>query len=633
MTITLSKSFWSVRKKLQDGGIERLENYSGPFQTALPGAERKFKVIPAGLRNTAHPELDTLRGPLPGGIFFKYRLTGLQINSFESDVKQEEKPEINLKMKKVLVVDDFFNFRLTLKNMMRALGIMYIDDAANGEEAVRKMAVRRFDIILCDYNLGPGKSGQQVLEEGRYRSYITAATVFIMVTAENTAEMIMGAMEYQPDDYLMKPFAKEVLEKRIKSISTKKLNIRDIEKAISDGDYDHALRICDEQLDRHPGSLSEILKLKGEALLKKADYRQAADFYDKILERGNIAWAQLGRGRVDFLMGNYDQAKSVFEKIISQNDKIMPAYDYLAQTLMKIGKPQDAQQILMKATVISPKSLLRHKSLGSLAYRNEDFATAETSFKTAVEQGKNSCFKTAADYTNLARTMVWRNAPQEGLKVLDSALREFPEAKSDTLLQVSAAESFVYTKMNKAAEARRALLTAEKLAEELAGNLPSDLALELAQAHLMNGNEDKATAIVKNIVGSHHDNEDMLNNVRTIFKEAGMAQKGESLIEDTREEIIRLNNEGVKLARDGKIAEAIVYFEKAAEHLPDNKVINANAAHVLMLRIKDQGVDQEALSKVKTYLDRVHKIDETYSDYGMLLAMYQGLATEVDHGQ
>ena len=106
-------------------------------------------------------------------------------------MQQTETPQINLKTKKVLVVDDFFNFRLTLKNMMRSLGIMYIDDAANGEEAVRKMAVRQYDIILCDYNLGPGKSGQQVLEEGKFRGDINYSSIFIMVTAENTQEIIM----------------------------------------------------------------------------------------------------------------------------------------------------------------------------------------------------------------------------------------------------------------------------------------------------------------------------------------------------------------------------------------------------------------------------------------------------------
>lgn len=543
-------------------------------------------------------------------------------------MQQADKPDIHLKMKKVLVVDDFFNFRLTLKNMMRSLGIMYIDDAANGEEAVRKMAVRYYDIILCDYNLGAGKSGQHVLEEGKFRGYINASSIFIMITAENTEEMVMGAMEYQPDAYLVKPFAKEVLEKRIKNIAAKKLNIRDIEIAIAENDFEHAIRICNELIEQNPRNLSEIMRLKGEVLLKKADYKQAAEFYDRILQRGNVGWAQLGRGRVAFLTGNYDSAKTIFEGIIAQNDKIMPAYDYLAKTLLKMHDPQGAQGILMKATAVSPRALLRHKDLGKLAYRNEDFSTAEASFKAAVEQGKNSCFKSPDDYTSLAKTLVHRDAPQEGLKVLGRALKEFPDS-SDTRLHVSVAESYLYTRMNKKAEARRALSDAQKFALDLEDHMPKELALDLAQAYLMTGETAKGTALIKNIVGSHHDDEETLDSIRAVFKELGMAQKGEDLIETTRDEIIRLNNEGVQLARAGRLSEAIAYFEKAASHLPDNKIINANAAHVLMLHMKEKGALEDELAKAKNYLDRVWKIDDSYADYGMLIAMYRELAAGV----
>ena len=139
-------------------------------------------------------------------------------------MKPDSQQNINLKTKKVLVVDDFFNFRLTMKNMMRSFDVIYLDDAGSGEEAIGKMAVRKFDIILCDYNLGQGKSGQQVLEEGKFRGYINYSTIFIMVTAENSLEMIMGAAEYQPDDYLMKPFAKEILGKKIKHLIERKEN-------------------------------------------------------------------------------------------------------------------------------------------------------------------------------------------------------------------------------------------------------------------------------------------------------------------------------------------------------------------------------------------------------------------------
>lgn len=542
-------------------------------------------------------------------------------------MKQETKPQISLKMKKVLIVDDFFNFRLTVKNMMRSLGMLFIDDAATGEDAIKLMSVRRFDIILCDYNLGNGKNGQQVLEEGKFRGYINSATIFIMLTAENTTEMIMGAVEYKPDDYLMKPFAREVLVNRMKNIAAKKLNLRDIETAIAENDFDYAIHLCDELLAQKPGNISEIMKLKGEVLLKKGAYNEAAEFYDKILLMGNVAWAQLGRGRVDFLLGNYDRAKNIFEYMISQNNKIMTAYDYLAQTLIKMHNPREAQQVLMKAVKISPRALLRHKNLGSLAYRNEDFTTAEISFKSAVDQGKHSCFKNPSDYTNLAKTLVHCNAPQEGLKVLGNALHEFPD-NSDTRLHLSVAESYVYTKMNKTGEARRSLDVAQKFAAKMGGDISGNLALELAEAYLAAGETEKGSAIIKNIVQSNHDNDEVLDDIRAVFKEMKMAEKGEALIETTRDEIIRLNNEGVKLTQDGKLSEAIIYFEKAAEHLPENKIINANAAQVLMLYMKERGVSEGRLAQAKTYLDRVRKIDESYPDLAALLSMYRELSAE-----
>ncbi len=541
-------------------------------------------------------------------------------------VKQEATANINLKMKKVLVVDDFFNFRLTMKNMLRSLGIMYIDDAANGEEAIKKLAARKFDIILCDYNLGPGKSGQQVLEEAKYRGYINYAGIFIMVTAENTLEMIMGAMEYEPDDYLMKPFAKEVLEKKIKSVTLKKENVRDIEKAIIDSDFDHALRICDELIAQSPANLAEIMKLKGEVLLKKGAYAEAAEFYDKVLTMGNMTWARLGRGRADLLLGRYEDAKNRFEEILAQNNKVIAAYDELARTYLKSGQPEEAQQVLMKAAAISPRALLRHKTLGGLAYRNEDYTTAETSFRAAVVHGKHSCFKTTSDYTQLAKSMVMRDALQESLQVLGQASREFPESP-DTRLHLSAAGSLVYTKMNKPAEAKRALAQAHKYAQDLAGDLPSAVALDLAQAHLLAGDVEKGTDIIRGVIGANHDNDDVLNTIRIVFKETGMPEKGEKIIKDTTEDIMRLNNEGVDLARRGKLAEAIDYFEKAAARLPENKIINANAAQVLMLFMKQNGPDEERLSKASSYLERVRRIDGAYADIPMLLSMYRELAS------
>jgi len=519
-----------------------------------------------------------------------------------------------------------------MKTMLRSFGLNYIDDASNGEEAIKKLSQRRYDIVLCDYNLGPGKSGQQVLEEAKFREYINYSSIFIMVTAENTLDMIMGAAEYEPDDYLMKPFAKEVLAKKITNLVEKKDNLKGIEKRLKEHDYFHAIKLCDELMDKSPRNISELMKLKGEILLKKGSYQEAAEFYEKVLLMGNVIWAELGRGKANFMLGKYEEAKKIFENIIAKNNKMMPAYDYLAKTMIKMNVPLEAQQVLMRATSISPKAILRQKDLGNIAFTNEDYSTAETSFKSAVDQGKTSCFKSPSDYTNLAKTLVQRDASEEGLAVLGDALKVFPKS-SDARLHVSITESYVYKKMNKNEEATKAMAEAIKLSKELDGEISTEIMLDLAKAHIIMGEKDKGTEMLKNIVRGNHDNDDMLDNVRHIFKEAGMEDKGDKIIETARAEIIKLNDEGVKLAQDGKLTEAIAYFEEAATKLPENKIINANAAQVLMLYMKEKGINEQKLDNAKKYLDRVRKIDETYRDIPLLLSMYRELVPEVNDGQ
>jgi len=542
-------------------------------------------------------------------------------------VKPDSPKDINLRDKKVIVIDDFFNFRLTMKNMLRSFGVMYLDDATNGEEAIRKMAVRKYDIILCDYNFGQGKSGQQVLEEGKFRGYINYSTIFIMVTAENSLEVVLGAAEYQPDDYLVKPFAKEVLAKKIKQHIERKENLRDIEKTLAADNYSEAIRMCDALIAQSPRNLSEILKLKGETLLKKGAFPEAEEFYTKILLMGNVPWAMIGRGKTCFLTGQYQEARNIFEDIIAKNDKVMTAYDYLAKTLLKMNNPRDAQEVLMRAISISPRAIIRQKNLGNIAYRNEDYCTAEVAYKSTVEQGKYSCFKSPADYTNLAKTMVQLNNSEGGLNTLDAARKIFPD-DDDARLYVSVTESYIYKKMNKDFEARKAIIEAQKIMEDLGGEIPASLKLELARAYIITGEKEKGTEIIKHVIRENHDEKEILEDVRVVFRETGMENQGQKIIEETRQEIIRLNNVGVNLVQEGRLTEAIAYFEKAAAHLPENKIINANAAQVLMFFMKEKGVSGENLNNVKTYLDRVRKIDESYRDFPMLLEMYNELVGE-----
>ncbi|HET8706876.1 MAG TPA: response regulator, partial [Pseudomonadales bacterium] len=107
--------------------------------------------------------------------------------------------------KRVLVVEDHAEMRTQLKSMLERMNLRNVEVVVNGEEAIERLKARQFDIILCDYELGRGKDGSQVLEEARVENLLKSSAVFVMITAAQTVEMVMGALEYEPDGYIAKP--------------------------------------------------------------------------------------------------------------------------------------------------------------------------------------------------------------------------------------------------------------------------------------------------------------------------------------------------------------------------------------------------------------------------------------------
>ncbi len=65
---------------------------------------------------------------------------------------------------RILIVDDFSQFRLTLKSMLFKLGTRQVDQAINGAEAIKLCSENDYDIIFCDYNFGDGQDGMLLIQ-------------------------------------------------------------------------------------------------------------------------------------------------------------------------------------------------------------------------------------------------------------------------------------------------------------------------------------------------------------------------------------------------------------------------------------------------------------------------------------
>ena len=105
-----------------------------------------------------------------------------------------------------LLIDDIPEMRSAVRIQLADCGLERCDAARNTKEAIEKLSANRYDLIICDYNLGQGADGQQLLELVRRRKILPLTAVFLMITGETSYEQVATAAEYSPDDYLIKPF-------------------------------------------------------------------------------------------------------------------------------------------------------------------------------------------------------------------------------------------------------------------------------------------------------------------------------------------------------------------------------------------------------------------------------------------
>ncbi len=117
-------------------------------------------------------------------------------------------------MHKVLVVDDSKAIREIEKKYLEEMGFEVLE-AENGEEAL-KVVEENPDIklILLDWHM-PVMNGYEFLLKLRANPKWSDIKV-MMVTTENQQKSVVDAIMAGANEYLMKPFDKEMLETKIK---------------------------------------------------------------------------------------------------------------------------------------------------------------------------------------------------------------------------------------------------------------------------------------------------------------------------------------------------------------------------------------------------------------------------------
>lgn len=291
---------------------------------------------------------------------------------------------------KALIIEDMAEARILQKKMLSDFGFVDIDVAMKAETAIELLKSRRYDVVFSDYNLGNGKDGQQLLEEVRHSHLIPNTSSYLMVTAETSIEMVMGAIEYQPDGYITKPFSQALLHRRLQKLIETKIKLYDVNAALDDKDYQKAIIAADEAIGKFPYLESKCTRTKGDCYLELEEYDKAIELFDATMKERKMPWALFGLAKAYFFKQEYNEAESRFRQLTLDNRFFVNAYDWLAKCLLEQNRKEEAHAVILEAIEKSPKAILRQIELGRLSMEMGDYNTAEWAYRKAVFLGKHS---------------------------------------------------------------------------------------------------------------------------------------------------------------------------------------------------------------------------------------------------
>ena len=118
-------------------------------------------------------------------------------------------------MERVLIVDDSRAIRRILGTTIRELGFE-VSEATNGREALDRLEQmdQPVRLMLVDWNM-PEMNGLDFVLRVRANKRFEESSI-LMVTTETAADQMVKALDAGANEYVMKPFTKEIIEDKLR---------------------------------------------------------------------------------------------------------------------------------------------------------------------------------------------------------------------------------------------------------------------------------------------------------------------------------------------------------------------------------------------------------------------------------
>ncbi len=116
----------------------------------------------------------------------------------------------------IILIEDFPFMRRIIRNCLLELGFVNILEADDGSTGLDIINRKKAELIISDYDL-PDMSGIELLKVVQSSDELKDIP-FLMVTKETQADEIIGLIDQETQDFIIKPFTADMLGRKIEML-------------------------------------------------------------------------------------------------------------------------------------------------------------------------------------------------------------------------------------------------------------------------------------------------------------------------------------------------------------------------------------------------------------------------------
>lgn len=514
----------------------------------------------------------------------------------------------------VLVIDDNPLVHDLIKRALYQVGINNIKCAENAFYGMRLCAEVDFDVVICAFNVKSDRDGFHILEEMQFKGYVTKKTVLIFLSSETSEALVNSVAELQPDDFWVKPLNPKLVQERLAKAMEIKAKLFNVFECFDSKDFGKAVYYVDRfvQKPEFKKYHMNLLKMKGESLIRLLEYKDAEDFYRNLVKEYKLSWIYLGFVNALLKQNKIDEIQQLVATLTEKVETRFAAYDMLAQYYVDNEDYVRAYEEIKKAAALAPRNIARNKKVWDLARLNHDQREQYYATINMAKYAKNSI----------------HDSPELLLNVIRSGV--------DLATSVDGQEAFELLKQ------AEAYITELESRYEDAGHFKEQLVVTRARILSAREEKEKAKRLIETQVSLRPTTslEDNLDKVK-IFHELGMREEALLLLESVKKQIAcdnlagavttkfveqeakeraeihftpkQLNSMAVEFFKKKKMAPALKSLEQALQLTPKNVKTALSLLKVLVAIHRSEGLDKDQKDLAKATINNVanSEMDET----------------------